>query len=194
MPILAGPVEVRARQTVQVTVQLSTQAVPLNPLIVMISRRERGQLDEFNRRKATHASGYFIDQKEIERRPVASASTLLLGVPGVALNRDGLRDRNEILMMSNHVDASGPTYCRATLYVDGRLIPQGSIDDVMPASWVGAIEVYPRGSSAPLEYRLQNDCGVVLYWTQERETGRGWSWTKLGAAGVFLVGAVLLTR
>ena len=192
-PLTSDTIALRIRETVQVAVSMSAQAISVAPLVI-VTRRQGSHLGEFEQRRARQASGYFLTQNDIDRRPITSASTLLLGVPGVTLHRDGLRDRHEILLPSNHVAALTDPKCRATLYVDGRMIPDGSVDDVLIPAWVGAVEVYPRSESAPLEYRLNNDCGVVLYWTRERESGVRWSWKKVAVTAGFMAGAALLVR
>ncbi len=193
-PLTSDTIELRTRETVQVAVSMSAQAISVAPLVI-VTRRQGSHLHEFEQRRTRQASGYYLTQKEIDRRPIASASTLLVGMPGVTLSTYGLHDKNEILMLTNQVTASGPVYCRAALWVDGRPVhAPHSIDDVLIASWVGAVEVYPRGSIAPLEYRTQSDCGVVLYWTRERENGARWSWKKIAVAAGFMAGAALLVR
>ena len=184
-PVISEVIELRAHETIQLSAQLSTQPVPVTPLIVTARQRSRGSLDEFEKRRSQHTGGYFITQEDVEKHWTQPASALVLGVPGIALQND-IYDRNQIMLTGN-----GRT-CRALLYVDGVPV-DGSADDVLVSSWVGGVEVYPRVVTAPVQYqRGDNDCGVVLFWTREPETGGGWSWKKIAAAAGFvaLVGAV----
>jgi hypothetical protein len=178
-------IELGSRETVQVAVQLSTEAIPVAPIVIVARQRVRGRLEEFEKRRTRWGSGYFITQEEIDRRLTMNASTLVLGVPGVTVY-SGYYDRNQIRLPGT----GGP--CLANLYIDGMRV-RGSIDDVLIPAWVGAIEVYPRGAHAPLQYTA-NGCGVVLFWTREPEGGIRWSWKKIAVGAAFVVGAVLVAR
>jgi hypothetical protein len=72
----------------------------------------------------------------------------------------------------------GQGNCAATVYLDGQRLnslgtaagdPTGApaIDELIPVTGVSAIEVYPRGSSAPPRYQsLAGTCAVVVIWTK----------------------------
>jgi hypothetical protein len=85
--------------------------------------------------------------------------------------------------------------CRANIYIDGTLVTLGVIDDMLAPEWVGAIEVYPHAASVPAEFqRGITNCGVVAFWTRERESGTKWSWKRVAVAAAFVAGAVVLIR
>ncbi|MGH7461423.1 MAG: carboxypeptidase regulatory-like domain-containing protein, partial [Longimicrobiales bacterium] len=110
-------IALRSRETVQVALHLSTQPVPITPLVITARQRGTGRLDDFERRRQRHGGGYFITQKDIEKRVAASASTLVLGVPGVSVVRaDYAGGRSNIVM----VGQGAP--CRADVYIDGLLM------------------------------------------------------------------------
>jgi carboxypeptidase family protein/TonB-dependent receptor-like protein len=180
-------IELRAREAVQIAVQLSTQPIPVAPVVIVARQRALGRLDEFEKRRTRSGSGYFITQKDIDKRVVMNASSLVVGVPGVTV-QSGYYDRPQIMLPGNGEP------CRAKLYIDGILMRE-SVDDVLIPAWVGAIEVYPRAAFAPVEYQsMGSSCGVVLFWTRELERGIKWSWKKIAVGAGFVVGAVLVTR
>ena len=185
-------VELRARETVQVALQLATQPIPVVPLVIVTRERGHSRLDEFEQRRTKLGTGYFLTRNEIDKRPLATASTLLLDLPGVILKTldDG---HSEIRLRSNRITGSAEETCRANLYVDGHL-RSGSVDDFLITDWVGGVEVYPRPGTAPAGFRSDNACGVVLFWTQDPERGANWRWAKIAAVTAFVVGAALVTR
>jgi hypothetical protein len=195
-PLTSERIELGARETVQLAVQLSTQALPVTPVVITARQRNRGNLEEFEKRRVRQGSGYFITQDEIEKHASMPASSLVSRVPGVTLKTT--RYGSQILLPGT-LDV-----CQASVFVDGTRI-QGSVtgvDDLLIPAWIGGIEVYPRAASAPIEYRTNNnpanpnadtDCGVVLYWTRDVESDGGWSWKKIvAAAGLLLYAGTMV--
>ncbi|MGH7469578.1 MAG: carboxypeptidase regulatory-like domain-containing protein [Longimicrobiales bacterium] len=184
------------REAVQVSVRLATQAIPLNPVVV-VARRSTGRLADFERRRERHASGYFMGQSDIDKRPVAKASTLLMNIPGIRLQ--AIRRRGSTTEDRHVIQFSGPSGapCVANVFIDGVQAQQSpvTIDELLDVAALGAVEVYPRAAGAPIEYQRSNNCGVVLFWTREVErVRRPWSWTKF-AIGVGVVAlAIVLIR
>ena len=188
LPLEPGTITI-GREQVHVTLRLSRQAIPLESIIVTARRGTSAHLAEFERRRASSGAGYFITRNQIERRSAATAATLVLGVPGVnVLPLRGTPGDHVILMAGTFggiVD-----YCPANVFVDGVLI-RGSVDAVLIADWVEAVEVYPRAALAPAEFHL-NDCGSVLYWTRERIGHGSWNWGKIAATTVLGLGLFML--
>ncbi|MGH7462384.1 MAG: carboxypeptidase regulatory-like domain-containing protein, partial [Longimicrobiales bacterium] len=183
--------ELASSEAVQVTVRLANRAVPVSPVVV-VGRRMSGRLADFERRRANHASGYFMTRDDIDKRAIAKPTTLLMGVPGVRLQALGRRgstpdDRNVV-----QFTGSGARPCTANVFIDGVPAPQTpvTIDEILDVSMLGAVEIYSRAGSAPAEYQRGNTCGVVLFWTREHERGGRWSWTKTAIAVGLVVTAV----
>jgi hypothetical protein len=187
LPFRSEAFALRARETVQVAVQISSQPIPVTPLVISARSQSTGRLAAFESRRTRLGSGHFITKDEIDRRPLASPSSLLLGVRGVHLRPVDLSGyRNQVFMQS-----AGMGECAANLFVDG--IPfRGSIDDYVIPDWLGAVEVYPTAAMTPTEFRLENACGAVLFWTKEPESGGGWSRVKIGVLAGLVVFAVAL--
>jgi hypothetical protein len=73
--------------------------------------------------------------------------------------------------------ASGP--CVMNLFIDGNRVNAGAdgasgpsdggstLDDLISANDVGAIEVYPSGVTAPQKYTgVSEGCGTILIWSK----------------------------
>ncbi len=196
VPFTSDRLELAASETVQLTVRLATGAIPLEPVVV-VARGMGGRLAEFEKRRARHATGYFLTREEIERRPLARTTTVLLGMPGLTLQPVGRPgsppdDRNII-----QFSGSSGRPCVANVFIDGVPAAQSpaTIDERLDVSVLAAVEVYPRGGTAPAEYQRANNCGVVLFWTREAERGGRWSWLHLVVLAAAVVAlSVILTR
>jgi len=114
-----------------VEVKLGTEAIPLDPILVVAQgsmRLGREALFDRRRRDAARVGGYFITEAEIERRIVATPSKLTLTVPGMSVRPAGATnglDRSVIL-------ASGG--CLARTFIDGIHIDQSGGHSRVPVS------------------------------------------------------------
>lgn len=124
----------------------------------------RDPLAGFARRRAL-AQGVFLDPDQVERRRPLNFTDLMRGIAGVDIATIG--GARAVVMRA--LDGMGD--CEPELVVDGLRVPRyhSSIDDLIPASIVQAIEVYPRRMQAPAEYQSLT-CGSVVVWTGTR----GW--------------------
>lgn len=180
-PFTSDVLEVYRDDAVTVMVRLGVSAIPLDPLVV-VGRMgpEEGHLLAFQQRRLDpgRVGGYFLTRAEIDRRPHATPSQLLLGVPGVTLQRINnsgafTMDRSVIRMAAGNTGSIGG--CRANVFVDGSAVAQSetaSVDDLLDATLIGGVEVYPRPITAPLQYQRDTGCGVVLFWTRRPGGGR----------------------
>ena len=177
-----------------VEIRLGVDAIPLDAITVVAPRSaEAAHLRDFNERRTNPggSSGYFMTADDVERRPAATATRLLYEVPAVSIRPigdGGGLDRSLIMLRG----IRGP--CLANVFVDGTRIRQSqdhSIDDILDPSLIAGVEAYPRGLAAPVQYQVDPDCGVVLYWTARPAGGGSWS-TKRILAGVAVVGGLVL--
>lgn len=177
----------------EIEVRLGIEAIPLEALTVVASAvATPGRMAGFEQRRSALGGfgGYYLTADEIERRPVATSSTLVLGTPGMTLGRatGGAGLERTVILTRN---------CLAQTFIDGVRVTQlagGSIDDLLPPDRIAGIEMYPRGLSAPPQYQdaRNPECGVVLFWTKDRPggTGRGSSFGRM-AIGLGLLGAII---
>ena len=166
---------------------LETRTITANA-VKLRALDQAGFYDRLRQRQVGAGSGTFITPEEIELRRPRQATELLDGVAGVTIARDA-RGRGGIPL------GRGRT-CPMTVYLDGvRLQLAGTtilegapgsmsqmmsgggrgeaggptLDEIVSAGDVSAIEVYPRGVNAPPQFQLTNGtCGVVALWTGPR--------------------------
>lgn len=189
------PVRLDSARVVQAELRLRPDAVPLEPLRVMARRDvERFTPDEFYDRMSRLADrGSFITRDEIEASGVRSVSEVIGRAPGTSV-----RPRGESVFTHTVYLLSYGRECRPVVFLDGRPLPEGNIDDWVGIDGIEGIEVY-RGGFVPDTYTRDADnleCGVILIWrradAQERFTP-SWDRTLLfGVLGAVLLGATLL--
>lgn len=156
---------------VTVQVRMGSEAIPLKPLVVIARRSaEEAHLEEFNARRTNPGmvGGYYLTQEEMARRPMAEPTGFLTMLPGILLEQAPGPSGRRFVRMRNG--------CTPAIYVDRALVQQevgGTLDDLLVADQIAGIEVYPRGSGAPLEYQRPNGCGVVMFWTRRPEGTTG---------------------
>lgn len=112
--------------------------------------------------------GEFITPEEIEMRNPQRVSQLLEQRRGIQVRR-----ANSCQVITTCYRVFGPGGCAATVYLDNQRLNRidggdvPAIDELIPVSGVSAIEVYPRGSSAPPRFQpLSGTCAIVVIWTR----------------------------
>lgn len=132
-----------------------------------------GFYDRMNQSVNGALVGEFILPEEIEMRKPNRATQLFEGRRGIQVRRFG-----NCYDVTTCYRITGSGGCAATVYLDGRRLnrlDQGaasinsapSIDDLLNPSAVSAIEIYPRGGSAPPQFQsLAGTCAIVAIWTR----------------------------
>lgn len=158
-------VDLHARGDVVVDLPLEEFPTTIDTVRVYgAAQDQRDPLAGFARRQSL-GQGVFLDPEAVERRQPLAFTDLLRGIIGVEIGV--VRGARTALMRS----PDGMAMCEPELVVDGVRMPRydSSLDDLIPASVVRAIEVYPRRIQAPAEYQSLS-CGTVIIWTG----ARGW--------------------
>ncbi|HUQ79813.1 MAG TPA: carboxypeptidase regulatory-like domain-containing protein [Gemmatimonadaceae bacterium] len=163
------PLEVGAGDTLTVSIELDVLPVQLSEVVVRArEERYRGKMAGFAERMRTSAASRssFITRDEIERRAPSQIS-------------DMMRERGGRVTLCSS---------KATIYVDGVMVPQDKIGDPprgrrteptqrdlrldhFPPREIEAIEVYPGGATTPAEFsataskQLEPGC-TILIWTR----------------------------
>jgi hypothetical protein len=170
---VADSVSLPADRTVEVRVALSADPVELEPLVVTALRDRRLEARGFYDRRRwgeRTGRGRFLTAEEIGRRGPLRISHLLAVVPGIPLACRGSRG-------CAIRAARAPTCSHLTVYVDGvRMIGgdagasagrRGTVDELVGAADVAAVEVYPGPASVPGEFSgPTGQCGAVAIWTK----------------------------
>jgi hypothetical protein len=143
--------------TVELAATMSTQAIELEPIEVMVTS---GYLDRSGfYQRARQGWGTQFAPDDIARVDPFSATDLIRGrVPGVQVRMG--RYGPEALARRGF---GFPGDCLLEVYLDGAVTSIG-LDDI-PAEWLDAVEVY-HGIGTPAQYQFSNGCGVVLIWTR----------------------------
>ena len=181
---LRHPVTFEQDGAAEIQIELSPEALELEPIVVTASRQSRLEAEGFfERRRSGH--GYTLIREEIAAAGLPSRVTdIFRRMPGVQVvaSRNGFTAALRLRQG-----------CTPRLVLNGTLLTSGvtTFDDVLSAQDVEAVEVY-HSATAPIRYG-SNGCGVVMAWTREfgRIEGRPWSWRRIAVA-VGFVGAVLL--
>lgn len=191
--------DLRRNELLQVEVRLGRQAIPLQPLLISARRTPpRDRLSEFDeRRNNPTRAGYYLTREEIERRPIATPTQQLIGIPGVTVrpipgsSGPDTNDRSIIYLPTG----LGGLPCMANVFVDGIPVRQSSgisIDDVIDPGSIGGVEVYARSAGAPTQYVINPTCGVVLFWSRPAPVNRDWAWPRIAiGAGLAVILAII---
>jgi hypothetical protein len=168
---ISSEVHLLPADTIHVELRLATEAFVLAPLTVTAATRmpvREQRLAGFHRR-ARAGFGQFIGPDEIARLTPFHASELLRGLHGVFIRPS---PEGTVVTMRGpfaaRLDGSGTgSGCTPTLYVDGFIVRDALLDEVVSGSAVRAVEVYRRASQVPPEFSspLTFNCGAIAIWT-----------------------------
>jgi len=176
---LPGKLDLEAGGDTSVTVRLQPLAVLMETQVIRAREQVRNLAYRgFYERmgEAEHGSliGEYVTPEEIEMRNPQRVTQLLEQRRGLTVRRVGSCN-----IIATCFRVLGANNCVATVYLDGHRINRLSdpsaagpgaapaLDELITVSSVSAIEVYPRGSSAPPKYQsLAGTCAVVVIWTK----------------------------
>jgi hypothetical protein len=175
---LPGKVRVLQGSDTTIAVTLQRLAVLLTTQVVRAQQQvrtleTRGFYSRMLDQERGALVGEFVMPEEIEMRNPQRVTQLLEQRRGIQVRR---ADRCQVIATCFRVYGQGG--CAATVFLDGQRLNSlasaasdansaPAIDELIPVSGVSAIEVYPRGSSAPPRYQsLAGTCAIVLIWTR----------------------------
>lgn len=203
----ADSLEVASSEIIEVEARLAMRPIEMEPLEVIVQRRELSARTWRFYERAERGMGHYITWEDIARRRPLRITHMMAEFPGVRLIRlSGLRSK---VVLSRYTK-SGPGgrlgACWPALYVDGmrvRLNEHETIDDFVFPDDVEGVEVYKGLASVPGDYAgYDARCGVVGIWTRSATTAQSEAsgeadrsiWRKLAIAAAIqaLVIVVLL--
>lgn len=162
-----------------VTIAMEQLAIIMNTTIIRAQQQvrtleNRGFYDRMLQSQRGALVGDFVTPEEIEMRNPQRVTQMFEQKRGVRVTRIG-----NCYVIVQCYRIMGSAGCAATVYVDGqRMNPlRGAtqdgpasappIDETVNISSVAAIEIYPRGSTAPPQYQsLNGNCAIVVIWTR----------------------------
>ena len=146
-----------------VRVVLGQRVVVLEGVQVVGKLAYAQRLAQFERRRRSSTSGYFLRPVDLERRPSTMLARLVQGFPGVKVSC--ARGECFVTMRGVQQGADGPAECVPSLWVDGRRDMLGDFG-FLYSDDIAALEVYPRDFGKPPEFHDFNACGAVVVWTK----------------------------
>lgn len=176
------PVKFRVEKGTDTTINVSMQqlAIIMNTQVIRAQQlvrtlENRGFYSRMLEQERGALVGEFVTPEEIEMRNPQRVTQLLEQRRGIRVQRV-----NSCQVIATCFRVQGQGGCAATVFLDGQRLNKlgtGSaarddgaypaIDELIPVTGVSAIEVYPRGSSAPSRYQsLAGTCAIVLIWTR----------------------------
>jgi hypothetical protein len=129
-----------------------------------------GFYDRWMERQKGALSGVFIGPEEIEFRHPVRATRMLQGLNGVRLVCDMVGDCAIFSTRPGELLNDGKG-CPMAILLDGnQLNTSDSVDQLLNANDIMAIEVYARGGNTPISLQANDTkCGVVAFWTGSRK-------------------------
>lgn len=165
-------VEVAAGQTTEAQVPMRVDPIDLEPIEVVVERRELKleQIGFYERR--SEGWGSFIDLEDIEEQSPSRMTDLFGRVPGSVLlsNPGNPLQRFVVLRGGNRSSFSG--MCFPAVWLDGVRVHESGeepamIDDIVSLTAIAGIEVFPTSAGVPVQYGgLDAACGVLLLWSR----------------------------
>lgn len=168
--VVSPPFDLVGRDTLDVELRMSTEAIPLAPLTVVSERMPllgnmRLVTGGFVNRRDTYGrdglgAGHFLTEDDWAHRSPTLIAEIVREVPGVRIVGASIR--------MTRITGFNPYGCEPSFYLDGNLIRlRGeSIDDILTAYSIKAVEVY-TGPSRPAQFMdmLEKPCGAIVLWT-----------------------------
>lgn len=166
-----------AGRVTNVTASLSVDPLEMEPLEVVVERREVAlQMTGFYTRQE-EGFGEFIDRETIEFRGPSEMTDLFTGIPGVYLEVGGGGLQRYVVLRSGRLetispDGGEPGHCYPRVYLDDMVVHMGGddpaiLDDLISPGAVAGVEIYPSSAGMPARYAAVGAaCGVVIIWTR----------------------------
>ena len=148
---------------VQVRVRMRRNIIELSTVDVT-DRDPLRKLGFYDRMAA--GNGHFISPAMLAHMRPLRATDAFMSIPNVVVDRRGNRSR---LVTSNLRCEYAIVIDRVSVGRQGSRVRSTSPDDLVSASDLYAIEVYPRNRGLPVEFLGMSDedgCGTVVIWTK----------------------------
>jgi hypothetical protein len=171
--VTSPPFDLTVRDTLEVELRMSVEAILLAPLTVVSKRvplvfSQRLASGGFVERKDIYGkdgmgSGHFLERSDWENRTPHRLAEIVREVPGVRIV--GGRE----IRLRSVTSLGEPWGCVPMYYLDGALFRLGageSIEAYVSPLSISAIEVYP-GLSRPPQFMDMGEkaCGAIVIWT-----------------------------
>jgi len=168
-------VDIVSGLTSDVRVPLAVDPIEVEPLEVVVERREMILEDVGFYRRQERGYGEFIDLADIEAQRPTEMTDLFTRLPGAILVPDPYNPlQRSVVLRGGRMDnvLSGGEHCYPYVVVDGNIVHRGGdspaqIDFLVEPSQVAGVEVFPSSLGVPIQYGgLDAACGVIVIWTR----------------------------
>jgi hypothetical protein len=160
-------------QTTDARVRLTVDAIDLEPIEVVVERRELKLEDVGFYVRRDEGWGSFIDLADIEAQSPSETTDLFTRMPGVTLVNDSYDAfRRYVMLRGGRRSSFDGQPCYPAVWLDGIQVHRGGsepagIDDLLSLNAIAGIEVFQGNSGVPVRYGgLDTTCGVILLWTR----------------------------
>ena len=170
---VVGPVRLRARGFLEVTVALGVAALPVEGVNVAVEARTPFlESAGFYDRRQKLGGGQFLDRGELEKLHLEKMGSVMQTFRGVRVIRN--TGEADVQLRGAVLSAmSGSVNCLPPVFIDGVLIapqappytgPRPNFDDLLTED-IEAIEVYVGQSTVPAQFaRDSAPCGAIALW------------------------------
>lgn len=193
--VQSDTLDLAAGEMIAVRLRMSTQAIPLSPLVV--THRGNARRGGFYDRMEHPGGGYFLTRLDLDRQPGSARITdALQTIPGVrvtsVVRARGAANGTQITLRT------GGGRCSPAIFIDGmpvRHLIDSGIDDLLHPSRVEGVEIY-SGSGTPAQFTRPDACGALIFWTRTGadEQGTRFSWKRVGVGAVLGLAMILMFK
>ena len=193
--VTTSAVQLALSQVIDVQIEMSETAVPLDPLTVRAREYvDIGPLSGYFERVQRHERmgfGHVLTRDEVQERDAIDVVDLLREVPRIAVVQSPGRGQHVMFR------GGAQGQCTPRVYINGVYANRNSlafIDELVRPTELEGIEIYRGLSEMPGEFYDDSHCGVILIWTRrDSEGGRPFAWKRvlLTIGGIAAVSFVL---
>ena len=162
----SGLYNLTSHDTLTMIIRLEAIPIQLSDVVVTAPNKLRSLVSEhfYDRRKL--GLGYYLTWEDIKERGAYKIQDIFRNVPGIIVDGD-------MIYFARYINSSlsSDNVPQPDIYIDGMLIPKGSIYNPDPIGWlnpedVAAVEVY-NNINVPFEFKkIFTTGGVILIWTK----------------------------
>lgn len=166
------------RGTRRVEIRLATEAIPVEEMVVSV----RGRFPALERngfyQREERGLGVMLDRDAIDALAPVQAGDVLRRQRGVTVGPSSRGNTTRRFFVFRR-STLAHDYCLPVVYLDGAMVRQGgpmddpdteerpSLDELIPAQDIEAVEVYDTASEIPVQFMGSGSaCGVVVIWTR----------------------------
>lgn len=158
---LEDTVDVDPGSWLEIGVELTVEALELDPVMVVVRRPISRAMQGFYQRRRHQVGGDFVTREEIDAVDPMKLTDLLRRYPGVNI----MPERRWGGSVSYQVVMRGR--CRPALFIDGAPVFNTLIDESLEPRDIEGIEIY-RGPETPTRF-TRSPCGALVVWTRTGE-------------------------